>query len=527
MKDEMEVDTDIREQLFHNTVRENIIFLLLYFLLYISSYLLTVKCCRKDRDDYSTVDEDEAIVHKISLWLCTAVFAVSVGATLLLPISIISNEVLIIYPDSQYIQWLNTSLIQGLWNHVFLFSNLSLFVFLPFAYFFMESEGFVGNRKGVMSRVYETVIVLGLIGIMVLGLAYVFLALTNYQESSFFTMLNLWRYYVLFMYSCVSFVGVLILLVCTPLGFVRLYEVVGSLLIKPQFLRNLDDEFLAYKLEEDSIKRRLYNSKSKENKHVVLNSMLPSINETLFDGEEQITNHHSSSIENENDKQHMVERLIYIRFQLQVLDQQRTTCWIRRTLMYPFAMLALFLLSTTTALLAFQNTMELLIGIKALPLITKQLTLGISSLSKLGPVGAVTEVIVIFYVAVTSIVGLYGLPGVSRIMPKFHGTPLTHLIANCVLLLVLSSALPLLSRILGMTNFDLLGDFGQIKWLSNYQLLLLYNSIFAMSAISCLSKKFTATVRRELYSKLRSSLRGIFRRQYKENVIIQFSSKNK
>lgn len=73
-------------------------------------------------------------------------------------------------------------------------------------------------------------------------------------------------------------------------------------------------------------------------------------------------------------------------------------------------------------------------------------------MSKLGPVGAVTEVIVIFYVAVTSIVGLYGLPGVSRIMPKFHGTPLTHLIANCVLLLVLSSALPLLSRILGMYN---------------------------------------------------------------------------
>ncbi|XP_044584536.1 protein Lilipod isoform X3 [Cotesia glomerata] len=505
----MEVDTDIREKLFHNTVRENIIFLLLYFLLYISSYLILAKCYRKDRDDYSTVDEDEAIVYKISLWLCTAVFAVSVGATLLLPISIISNEVLIIYPDSHYVQWLNTSLIQGLWNHVFLFSNLSLFVFLPFAYFFMESEGFVGNRKGVMSRVYETVIVLGLIGIMVLGLAYVFLALTNYQESSFFTML-----------------------MCTPLGFVRLYEVVGSLLIKPQFLRNLDDEFLAYKLEEDSIKRRfdccrLYNSKSTENNHVILNSMLPSINETPFDDEEQITNHNSSSIENDNNKQHLVERLIDIRFQLQVLDQQKKSCWIRRTFMYPFAMLTLFLLSTTTALLAFQNTMELLIGIKALPLITKQLTLGISSLSKLGPVGAVIEVIVIFYVAVTSIVGLYGLPGVSKIMPKFHGTPLTHLIANCVLLLVLSSALPLLSRILGMTNFDLLGDFGQIKWLSNFQLLLLYNLIFAISAISCLSTKFTATVRRKLCSKLRSSLRGVFKRQYKENVIIEFSSKNK
>lgn len=30
---------------------------------------------------------------------------------------------------------------------MFLFSNLSLFVFLPFAYLFTESEGFVGHRK--------------------------------------------------------------------------------------------------------------------------------------------------------------------------------------------------------------------------------------------------------------------------------------------------------------------------------------------------------------------------------------------
>ena len=37
--------------------------------------------------------------------------------------------------------------ITGLWNHVFLVSNLSLFIFLPFAYFFTEAEGFSGSRK--------------------------------------------------------------------------------------------------------------------------------------------------------------------------------------------------------------------------------------------------------------------------------------------------------------------------------------------------------------------------------------------
>ena len=39
------------------------------------------------------------------------------------------------------------SLLAGLWNFVFLFSNLSLVFFLPFAYFFTESEGFAGSKK--------------------------------------------------------------------------------------------------------------------------------------------------------------------------------------------------------------------------------------------------------------------------------------------------------------------------------------------------------------------------------------------
>jgi hypothetical protein len=35
----------------------------------------------------------------------------------------------------------------GLWNLIFLGSYLSLFVAIPFAYFFIESEGFAGSKK--------------------------------------------------------------------------------------------------------------------------------------------------------------------------------------------------------------------------------------------------------------------------------------------------------------------------------------------------------------------------------------------
>lgn len=123
------------------------------------------------------------LVYRISLWLCTFSLAVAVGASLLLPISIASNEVLLLYPNSYYVKWLNSSLIQGLWNHVFLFSNLSLFVLLPFAYLFSESSGFAGHKKGIMSRAYETFTVLSLMAVAVLGLTYVLSALLDPERS--------------------------------------------------------------------------------------------------------------------------------------------------------------------------------------------------------------------------------------------------------------------------------------------------------------------------------------------------------
>lgn len=55
---------------------------------------------------------------------------------------------------------------------------------------------------------------------------------------------------------------------------------------------------------------------------------------------------------------------------------------------------------------------------------------------------------------------------------------------------------------LGITNFDLLGDYGSIEWLGNFKIVLLYNLGFAGAATLCLFNKFTAKVRRELYARL-------------------------
>jgi hypothetical protein len=55
---------------------------------------------------------------------------------------------------------------------------------------------------------------------------------------------------------------------------------------------------------------------------------------------------------------------------------------------------------------------------------------------------------------------------------------------------------------IGITNFDLLGDYGEIQWLGNFIIVLLYNFVFIVSTCLCIINKFTASVRQELIARL-------------------------
>ncbi|XP_014371044.2 protein Lilipod [Papilio machaon] len=505
-------EADLREQIFHNNVREQIIFLLLFILLYLLSFMLIEKFRRRDSEDYFTADEDEVKVYRISLWLCTFALAVSLGSALLLPLSIISNEVLILYTDTYYVKWLNSSLIQGLWNHVFLFSNLSLFVFLPFAYLFSESSGFPGCR-GLRGRVYETFIVLALLGVVMLGLAYVISAWLEGDRSGIDALLSLWTY-LPFLYSCVSFVGVLMLLVCTPLGFVRLFGVISGVLVKPQFLRDLNEEYYVYSFEEKTIRRRIDTSVatgagyiSPEPMYVDHGDISAPVNANLSRAKDVIDQHCKETpllrLRNGALQAGLNERLEKIVAMRKEVEKQRKTSSLQRNVVYPLAMLLLLALTAITVLMVLQNALELLIGIKALPLSTRQFTLGIASLSKLGWAGATLEAFLILYLHAASLTGLAGPMAALRLSPRARRTPLRKIIGACAVLVVYSTAQPLLVKILGITNFDLLGEFGRIKWLGNFKLVMFYNALFAGTVTLCLVRKFTASVRRELYNRFK------------------------
>ena len=125
------------------------------------------------------------------------------------------------------------------------------------------------------------------------------------------------------------------------------------------------------------------------------------------------------------------------------------------------------------------------------------------------------------YTVVAFLVGFYNFPWMGQLMPKSHDTSLTKIVANCAVILLLSSALPLFVRVIGMqhphtvlywasinahihhhappcttrafvtatvlfffshespahfthtgiTNFDLLGNFVHISWLRNLKVI--------------------------------------------------------
>uniref|UniRef100_A0A673NEU2 Limb region 1 homolog-like protein n=1 Tax=Sinocyclocheilus rhinocerous TaxID=307959 RepID=A0A673NEU2_9TELE len=377
------------------------------------------------------------------LWLCTFTLSVAVCAVLLLPISILSNEVLLTFPHSYYMQWLNGSLIRGLWNLVFLFSNLSLVFLMPFAYFFTESEGFAGSKKGIMARVYETAVMLLLLSLLVLGIVWVASALLHLNTARE-SLYDLWEYYLPHLYSGISLFGVLLLLLCTPFGLSRMFSITGSLLVKPRLLENLEETMNCTVFEEASLSRKL------------------------------------------KSEYQDVRKL-----------RKRASPW-QRNLGYPVAMLLLLALTAVSVLMVCFHVLELLFDESAMPRGMEDPHLGLASFSMFGSLGAAVQVVIILYLMVSSVVGFYSSPLFTGLLPCAQDTTLTQIIGNCVSLLILSSALPVFSRTLGITRFDLLGDFGRYNWLGSFHIVFLYNMLFAGLTSACLINTVTWALQREL-----------------------------
>ncbi|XP_036718866.1 limb region 1 protein homolog isoform X3 [Balaenoptera musculus] len=431
-------EVSAREQHFHSQVRESTICFLLFAILYIVSYFIITRYKRKSDEQ----EDEDAIVNRISLFLSTFTLAVSAGAVLLLPFSIISNEILLSFPQNYYIQWLNGSLIHGLWNLASLFSNLCLFVLMPFAFFFLESEGFAGLKKtkvkgenqleegyekGIRARILETLVMLILLALLILGIVWVASALIDNDAASMESLYDLWEFYLPYLYSCISLMGCLLLLLCTPVGLSRMFTVMGQLLVKPTILEDLDEQIYIITLEEEALQRRL-------------NGLHCCVWAFSSCGLSSSVEHNITELEQELDNVKTLKTKLERR--------KKASAW-ERNLVYPAVMVLLLIETSISVLLVACNILCLLVDETAMPKGTRGPGIGNASLSAFGFVGAALEIILIFYLMVSSVVGFYSLRFFGNFIPKKDDTTMTKIIGNCVSILVLSSALPVMSRTLG------------------------------------------------------------------------------
>jgi hypothetical protein len=74
------------------------------------------------------------------------------------------------------------------------------------------------------------------------------------------------------------------------------------------------------------------------------------------------------SLKDSTESEKLQERLKELKCEKLTLDKQRSSSGFQRNFVYPLAMLLLLVLTSITVMLVVQNAIELLIGIKALPL---------------------------------------------------------------------------------------------------------------------------------------------------------------
>ncbi|KRY60048.1 Limb region 1 -like protein [Trichinella britovi] len=493
---------------FESSIRENVVATLLFIILYACSYILVGKFrLNPEKDELFTGEDSDAIVFRISFWICIFSTAVSLSAILLVPFSIFSNEILLLYSKNYYTQWLSSSLLKsmffltnllenlkqnlvGLWNSVFACSNLCIFILLPFAYFLIESHGFVSFRftYSIWNRLLETTVnssLLVILSVLLVQIVIIFLEKENCHPYTFETCFNMWSFLITastklsVIYSYISMFGVGLSLgrvkllkceiflpkifsACTPLGFGRIFAVFNVLIPEARIRNKIINDLQLLSAEEMHLVKKAKTAVS-------------ILKHTPF-VEEEMNVIWLSCLRN----------LANLYAQRKLFQKELNSISWLSVVIYPALFVVILAITALSVLSVVWNVFQITIGFRRLPIAIEDFELGSSSLSFLGFYGAFIEIIITLYLMLASLIGFYSLPVFCRLKPIRNGTSMTRLIFNCTSTLVLSSALPVLARVLGLTNFDLLGNYSQLNWLGNIYFVLMYNLMFTFAVI-CVS----------------------------------------
>lgn len=345
-----------------------------------------------------------------------------------------------------------------------------MFVFLPFSHLFLESIGLPGTRKGIKSRIIETILLLTLIAVCVIGISFVATSVFDYDNPKRQSILNILGYYLPFLYSCLSILGVILLCWSTPLGFICIFDIISKNLVKSSFIADVNEDMEVAELEKITIEKRIFQLE----------------NNLLFSENEKISKQLTLS-QNEFDKNK--ERIEILRKKSKWKTLYINVCFLIIIILMSF-------LFSFIILTIFKNIIYILFDF----IITKFVFDFDENLNKTDylfsvPILKTTlEILIIMYFMIASLIGFYSIPFFGKILPKLRSTTMDKLILNCALSLILSSALPVSTKLLGLTSFDLLGYFGDYYWHSKNYIIFIYNVCFLFVIVFFFFGKFRESI---------------------------------
>jgi len=242
---------DIEEE-FYNWLRVHVIVLLFCCFVYILSYIQLLKYHQSSERLGGGMFDDYAKTTRICLYICAVPVGVAIGNTLLLPMSMISNEVVHLYPDSYLLEWLNGSLVHSIWECLYSFNCISLIIIIPFIYFYTESVGLT-RRRGQLPRVMEASILLVLFLIIICSIILVSIALVQTDYSYFGLVVEYGSSIILYIHSGIICIWLFFtVIIFTPKGLIIIFNKVSSSIVKPNIFGNYEQEINKLRIEEVS-----------------------------------------------------------------------------------------------------------------------------------------------------------------------------------------------------------------------------------------------------------------------------------
>ncbi|CAJ0846207.1 17493_t:CDS:10 [Entrophospora sp. SA101] len=447
-------------------------------------------------------DEDEifgGIDELVIIIMCAAGLAMAFAGFLLLPFTMIATALLHdeIHSENYYLSWLDSNLLVTLWNYTFMGCNFALFVLLPFAFFYNETD----QLKTFWVKAQETATIMLLVGVLMYIFIYMSRLILGIENIDFWVILNL--------LTCMG--GAWICLKATPIGYIQIFSCISELPLRPNYRNQLKDSLIENEMEtsvllqhlenvERGWKSPVYAANLKSRSQALMTATSPSTSESNYNNDslqccsssEQLYSTINNGIINgsvdvdSGTDDHNIKNVLVnnegILNSLKILENQRSRLQrdLSKSPLYRnIAFFILFVISHSIWFLLLGHILwsfikSLLVDDEQKELHKLESVFGKQTMSIFGKFDTVSDIALIFYFTSATIIGVYSIQPFKRIRPRFgissnsHSRMgLQHIIANVTVLLVISSSWPALVRVLGLIRLDSAGPYEQFHKLNN------------------------------------------------------------